>query len=52
MNTRELVDVVGLEGIHKHSSNHLGEKMVVVAQWRLGVVVAWGWRYGSEGLIT
>jgi hypothetical protein len=52
MNTRELVDVVGLEGIHKHSSNHLGEKMVVVAQWKLGVVVAWGWRYGSEGLIT
>jgi hypothetical protein len=32
----EFVDMVGLEGIHKHSPRHLGVRMVVVARWRLG----------------
>lgn len=42
MDAGEFVDMMGLEGIHKHSSDHLGVMMVVVPRWRMGVELLLG----------
>ena len=42
MDAGEFVDMMGLEGIHKHSSDHLGVMMAVVPRWRMGVMLLLG----------
>lgn len=42
MDAGEFVDMMSLEGIHKHSSDHLGVMMAVVARWRIGVELLLG----------